>query len=156
MKCPYCHVDDDRVTDSRASKEGYAIRRRRECLSCQRRYTTFERLEQLDIKVVKKDGIRESFDPEKLRTGIGKACWKRPVSDEQIEGIVDNVQSDLYARPEKEIDSTALGEMIMQRLRVVDQVAYIRFASVYREFKDVQDFVDEMKPMLEQARSLEK
>jgi transcriptional repressor NrdR len=151
MKCPYCHVDDDRVVDSRTSKEGYAIRRRRECLNCQRRYTTFERLEQLGIKVVKKDGIRESFDPEKLRSGIGKACWKRPVSDEQIDDLVDNVQSELYSRPEKEIDSDALGELIMQRLRDVDQVAYIRFASVYREFKDVHDFVDEMKPMLEQT-----
>ena len=149
MKCPYCHVDDDKVIDSRTSKEGYAIRRRRECLSCQRRYTTFERLEQLDLKVVKKDGIREPFDPEKLRSGISKACWKRPVSDEQIDDIVDTVQSELYARPEKEIDSDALGELIMQRLHIVDQVAYIRFASVYRQFKDVHDFVDEMKPMLE-------
>lgn len=153
MKCPYCHVDDDRVIDSRTSKEGYAIRRRRECLNCQRRYTTFERLEQLGIKVVKKDGIREPFDPEKLRSGISKACWKRPVSDEQIDDLVDNIQSELYSRPEKEIDSDALGELIMQRLRVVDQVAYIRFASVYREFKDVHDFVDEMKPMLEQSQN---
>ena len=150
MKCPYCHIDRDKVIDSRASKEGYAIRRRRECLNCQRRYTTFERLEQLDIKVVKKDGIREPFDPIKLRAGIGKACWKRPVSDEQIDDLVDSVQSELYARPEKEIDSDALGELIMDRLRSVDQVAYSRFASVYREFKDVHDFVDEMKPMLEQ------
>ena len=149
MKCPYCHVDDDKVIDSRTSKEGYAIRRRRECLSCQRRYTTFERLEQLDLKVVKKDGIREPFDPEKLRSGISKACWKRPVSDEQIDDIVDTVQSELYGRPEKEIDSDALGELIMHRLQVVDQVAYIRFASVYRQFQDVHDFVDEMKPMLE-------
>ncbi len=153
MKCPYCHNDDDRVTDSRTSKEGYAIRRRRQCNVCDRRYTTFERLEQLDIKVVKKDGVREPFDPQKLRAGISKACWKRPVSDEQIDDLVDHIQSDLYSEPEKEIRSDLLGELIMARLRDVDQVTYIRFASVYREFKDVQDFVDEMQPMLDdQAR----
>ena len=152
MICPFCGEDNDKVIDSRASDGGLVIRRRRACLACNRRYTTYERLEEMNIKVVKKGGEREPFSREKIRQGLAKACWKRPVSDEQIDDLVDNVQSELYSRPEKEIDSDALGELIMQRLREVDQVAYIRFASVYREFKDVHDFVDEMKPMLEQTQ----
>ena len=149
MKCPYCHHDDDKVVDSRSSKDGYAIRRRRECLHCQRRYTTFEQLENWGMKVVKKDGIREPFDPGKLRAGISKACWKRPVRDDQIDDLVDDIKSVLYEQYEKEIDSKQLGQQIMQRLRAIDEVAYIRFASVYREFKDVNDFVAEMQPMLD-------
>ena len=148
MKCPYCHEDDDKVIDSRASKEGYAIRRRRECLSCHRRYTTFEQLEDWGMKVVKKDGIREPFNLEKLRDGISKACWKRPVSDEQIDDLLDSIKSTLYARYEKEIDSKELGELIMRRLRGVDEVAYIRFASVYREFDDAQDFVQAISAIM--------
>ena len=152
MKCPYCHHDDDKVIDSRSSKDGYAIRRRRECLRCLRRYTTFEQFEDWGMKVVKKDGIREPFDPDKLRAGISKACWKRPVRDDQIDDVVDDIKSVLYEQYDKEIDSKELGEQIMQRLRTIDEVAYIRFASVYREFKDVNDFVAEMKPMLEGAK----
>ena len=152
MRCPFCRCDDDRVIDSRASEDGFAIRRRRECLSCKRRYTTYERLEDVAIKVVKKDGIREPFDPEKIRQGLARACWKRPVSDDQIESIVSAVESEVYEKNEIEVKSRYLGEMIMERLRRLDQVAYVRFASVYYQFKDVRDFVDELQPMLNDAK----
>jgi transcriptional repressor NrdR len=148
MRCPYCHFDHDRVMDSRASEDGYVIRRRRECLHCKRRYTTYERLEEMGIKVVKKDGIREPFSREKIRAGLAKACWKRPISDERIEGIVAYVESYIYANCESEIETSKVGELVMERLSQVDQVAYVRFASVYRRFKDVRDFVHELKPML--------
>ena len=148
MLCPFCHDDNDRVIDSRSCEDGFATRRRRECLSCRRRYTTYERLEEMEIKVIKKDGVRETFDPMKVRDGISKACWKRPVSSEQIDQVISDIQTQLYAHYEKEIDSKQLGEMIMAQLRELDQVAYVRFASVYREFKDAHDFVEEVKPML--------
>lgn len=148
MRCPYCRVDNDRVIDSRASEDGFAIRRRRECLQCKRRFTTYERLEEVGIKVVKKDGVREPFDREKIRRGLERACWKRPVSDEKINDAVAQVESEVYAAYESEIDSKVLGELVMQRLAELDQVAYVRFASVYRRFKDVRDFVDELQPML--------
>ncbi|WP_254513213.1 transcriptional regulator NrdR [Anatilimnocola floriformis] len=148
MRCPYCRVDNDRVIDSRVSQDGFAIRRRRECLHCKKRFTTYERLEEMGIKVVKKNAIREPFDREKIRAGLAKACWKRPVSDEQIEQIVSQVESDMYATGEGEIDSNLLGEMVMNRLAAVDQVAFVRFASVYRRFQDVRDFVDELQPIL--------
>ena len=151
MRCPFCRADNDKVIDSRSSDEGFSIRRRRECLNCDRRYTTYERLEALDFKVVKKDGVREPFDAEKLRQGVSKACWKRPVSPEQIEGIVSAVQTRLYGNFEKEIESSQLGELIMDELRKVDQVAYIRFASVYRAFTDAKDFVEEVVPMLRET-----
>ncbi len=148
MRCPFCHRDNDKVIDSRASGDGYAIRRRRECLNCQRRYTTYERLEEQTICVVKKDGVREPFDGDKLRTGISKACWKRPVSEDEIDGVIAEIQSEIYSSLEKEVGTERLGDMVMEKLRLVDQVAYVRFASVYREFKDLQDFVEEMEPML--------
>ncbi|MCA9266891.1 MAG: transcriptional repressor NrdR [Planctomycetales bacterium] len=148
MKCPFCRADNDRVVDSRASGDGFAIRRRRECLACKRRYTTYERIEEIEIKVVKKDGVREPFDREKIRRGLAKACWKRPVSDEQIEGVVADVESQIYAGFESEVDSHVVGEIVMDRLGRLDQVAFVRFASVYREFKDVRDFVEELQPML--------
>lgn len=148
MRCPFCRVDNDRVIDSRVSQDGFAIRRRRECSHCKKRFTTYERLEEMGIKVVKKNNIREPFDREKLRAGLSKACWKRPVSDEQIEQIVSLVESDVYATGEGEIDSHLLGEMVMNRLAAVDQVAFVRFASVYRRFQDVRDFVDELQPIL--------
>jgi len=148
MRCPYCRIDHDRVIDSRASEDGFAIRRRRECLQCKRRFTTYERLEDMGIKVVKKDGIREPFDREKIRAGLAKACWKRPISNDQIEAGVSEIESDVYANYESEIDSKALGELVMARLAKMDQVAFVRFASVYRQFKDVRDFVDELQPML--------
>jgi len=152
MRCPYCRADNDHVIDSRSDKGGFAIRRRRECRACGRRYTTYERLDELDLKVVKKDGAREPFDPEKIRSGLTKACWKRPISNEQIEAVVSAVEREVYAQFDGEVDSQALGEIIMENLRQLDQVAYVRFASVYRQFQDVHDFVDELQPMLKEAR----
>jgi transcriptional repressor NrdR len=148
MRCPFCHVDHDRVIDSRASDDGFATRRRRECLSCHRRYTTYERLEETGVKVVKKSGFREPFQREKLRHGLDKACWKRPVGDEQIDAIIAWVESEVYAKFEIEVESQLLGDMLMDQLRTLDEVAFVRFASVYRQFKDVRDFVHELQPML--------
>ena len=152
MRCPFCGVDNDRVTDSRTNQDGYAIRRRRQCLDCKRRFTTHERIEQADVKVVKKDGVRDPFDSDKLRQGLAKACWKRPVSDDQIANIVSEIEREVFTNFDAEVDSSLLGEMIMERLRHIDQVAFVRFASVYREFQDVRDFVDELQPMLKEAR----
>ena len=151
MKCPYCHADNDRVIDSRASDEAFSIRRRRECLSCKRRYTTYERIEELSIKVVKKDGVREPLQREKLRVGIAKACWKRPVSDAQIDAVVSTILDEVTANCDQEVPSQEIGERVMSKLANLDQVAYVRFASVYREFTDVRDFVDELQPMLDAA-----
>ena len=148
MRCPFCRVDNDRVIDSRSCDDGFSIRRRRECLHCERRYTTYERLEEMAIKVVKKDGVREPFSREKIRSGLKKACWKRPISDEQIESAVAAVESIVYASFEGEIESEQVGELVMDQLAKLDQVAFVRFASVYREFKDVRDFVDELRPIL--------
>lgn len=148
MKCPFCHQDNDRVLDSRTSPDGYAIRRRRECLSCKRRFTTYERIEESPLKVIKKDGTRVPFDRAKLKQGLEKACWKRPIGDEQIEAILSALESDIYSQFDSEVPSRYLGEFVMNKLREIDQVAFIRFASVYREFKDVRDFVQEVSPML--------
>ena len=152
MRCPFCQTDNDRVLDSRSSEEGYAIRRRRECMQCKRRYTTYERLEELAIKVIKKGGIREPFSREKIRLGLARACWKRPLSDDQIDTVVAEIESDVYANFETEIGTQQLGEMVMEYLGRLDQVAYVRFASVYREFKDVHDFVEELEPILKNRR----
>lgn len=151
MRCPFCRVDNDRVIDSRASQDGFAIRRRRECLACKRRYTTYEKLEEPALKVVKKDGLRMPFERDKIKRGLEKACYKRPVSDEQIEALVSAIENDVLAEADSEVETRRLGELVMQRLRDLDQVAYVRFASVYREFKDVQDFVDELGPILAEA-----
>lgn len=148
MRCPFCNRDNDRVIDSRSSEEGFVIRRRRECMSCKRRFTTYERLEGVVVKVIKKDGVREPFQVDKIRQGLSKACWKRPVSDSAIEAAIAAVESAVYADYESEIDSRELGELVMQQLAKLDPVAYVRFASVYREFKDVRDFVAELRPML--------
>jgi transcriptional repressor NrdR len=147
MRCPFCRYDNDRVIDSRGTEE-FAIRRRRECLHCKRRFTTYERVEEIVVKVVKKNGVREPFNREKLRAGFTKACWKRPISDEQIDAAVSRVEGEIYANYEHEIDSKTLGALAMKQLAGLDQVAFVRFASVYREFKDVRDFVDELQPML--------
>jgi len=152
MKCPFCNLDNDRVLDSRASTDGFAIRRRRECLSCERRYTTYERIEEMAVKIIKKDGTREPFDRKKIRHGLALACWKRPISDVQIEGIVTAVETEIYAKFHQEIESQSLGELVMKHLRQLDQVAYVRFASVYRDFKDVDDFVDELQPILRERQ----
>jgi transcriptional repressor NrdR len=139
------------VIDSRASQDAYAIRRRRECLSCGRRYTTYERLEEPVLKVVKKDGSREPFDRQKIKAGLEKACWKRPISAEQIEELLTAVERAVYSEFDSEVDSRHVGELVMRHLRKLDQVAFVRFASVYREFKDVRDFVEELEPMLEES-----
>lgn len=150
MKCPFCRKDNDRVIDSRSSQDRFAIRRRRECLACHQRYTTYERMEETTVKVVKKDGVREPFNRTKIKQGLEKACWKRPVSDDQIEAIIASVENELEVRFEPEVESWFVGELVMQYLREIDEVAYVRFASVYRQFKDVQDFVDELRPMLDE------
>ena len=148
MKCPYCHIENDRVIDSRASEDGCAIRRRRQCNGCRRRYTTYERVEPTSMKVVKKDGIRVPFDRNRLKQGLEKACWKRPISDAKLEAIVLEVENQVEMRFDTEVESRYLGEQVMRQLRELDQVAYVRFASVYRQFQDVHDFVEELRPML--------
>jgi transcriptional repressor NrdR len=152
MKCPFCQADNDRVVDSRASEDGVAIRRRRECLGCKRRYTTYERIEGTTVKIVKKDGAREPFDHAKIKRGLEKACWKRPISNAQLEAVIATVEEDIEAAFDSEVESRRLGELVMQKLRDLDQVAYVRFASVYRQFEDVHDFVTELKPMLDESR----
>ncbi len=147
MMCPFCRHDETKVIDSRGSQE-FVIRRRRECLKCERRFTTYEKIEESPLKVVKKDGSRVPFDRMKIRDGVEKACWKRPVSEEVIERIVSDIEIDLYENFEREVPSRYIGEKVMEALRNVDQVAFVRFASVYRDFKDVTDFVEELEPML--------
>jgi transcriptional repressor NrdR len=139
------------VIDSRAGEDGGSIRRRRECLACRRRFTTYERIERQLLTVVKKGGIRDPFDRDKIKRGLAKACWKRPVTEDDIEQAVAAVEAELYGTYESEVPSQVIGERIMELLKGLDQVAYVRFASVYREFKDVRDFVDELEPILAQS-----
>ncbi len=148
MKCPFCAEIDNKVIDSRLSKDGNVIRRRRECLVCTRRFTTYEHIEEIPIMIIKKDGRREVFSREKLRSGLQKACQKRSISMNVIEDFVDELERDLRETGEKEIPSHILGERVMAKLHEIDDVAYVRFASVYREFKDVNDFVSELKSLL--------
>jgi transcriptional repressor NrdR len=148
MKCPFCRTDNDRVIDSRAGDDGASIRRRRECVGCRRRFTTYERVERQLLSVVKKGGDREPFDRDKIKRGLAKACWKRPVTEDDIEGVVSALEAELYGSYEMEVPSGVLGERLMELLKALDTVAYVRFASVYREFKDVRDFVDELEPIL--------
>ena len=152
MKCPFCADMENKVIDSRLSKEGYAIRRRRECLACSRRFTTYERIEEIPLMIIKKDGRREEFNRDKIRTGITKACEKRNVSMNSIEDFLDALDQELRETGKKEISSSVVGERVMNRLHDLDEIAYVRFASVYREFKDVNDFVQELKLMLENNR----
>jgi transcriptional repressor NrdR len=149
MRCPYCHGPENKVLDSRESHEGAVTRRRRECLGCKRRYTTYERVEELMPLVVKKDGRREPFDREKILLGLKKACEKRPVSMDQLEDLVGAVEGRLQEVGEKEIPSSAVGEDVMRRLRELDEVAYVRFASVYRSFRDIAEFMTELKDLLD-------
>jgi transcriptional repressor NrdR len=144
MKCPYCHAPDSRVTDSREVSGGSAIRRRRECAACGRRFTTFERVELAGLVVVKKDGRRQDFDPGKLRQKLRVALTKRPVGEDEIDKLVQRVEADLLALGQSEVPSSAIGESVLQQLKTVDHVAYIRFASVYREFADLQDLKREV------------
>ena len=148
MKCPFCGHHEDKVVDSRASSDGVAIRRRRECLSCGKRFTTYEHVEEQPLMIVKKDGRREPFDRHKLLAGLVKACEKRPVSMDDLEQLVDELERELSQQFEREVPSREIGERVMKKLHAIDPVAYVRFASVYREFKDVEQFMRELKELL--------
>ncbi len=148
MRCPFCEEPDTKVIDSRPTEEGHAIRRRRECVRCGKRFTTYEKVEEILFMVVKRDGRRESFDRNKILNGIIRACEKRPVSLEQMETVVSDIERTLNNMMEKEISSEAIGEVVMDRLKDLDEVAYVRFASVYRQFKDVGTFVAEIEKFL--------
>ena len=153
MKCHFCRQGDFAVVDSRNHQGGFPIRRRRVCNKCKRRVWTIENIEEIPLKVVKKDESRELFDPNKIRVGLEKACYKRPIGTEQIEEIVRQVESDIYSSYFGEVPATVLGDLVMKYLKKLDQVAYVRFASVYREFKDVSDFVEEVQPMLSRGKN---
>ena len=148
MKCPYCGEENTKVIDSRPAEENNAIRRRRQCLKCKKRFTTYEKVENIPLIVIKKDDIREPYDRGKIEAGIVRSCHKRPVSYEQIVSAVDDVENKIFNMEKKEISSRVIGEIVMERLKELDQVAYVRFASVYREFKDVNTFMDELKKLL--------
>lgn len=150
MKCPFCTHSESKVIDSRESKNGIRIRRRRECLSCERRFTTYERIEEIPYMVVKKDGRRQPFDNQKLLRGMLKACEKRPVPVAKLEEIVEEIESALQERQEKEINVSEIGQLVMKKLKNLDKVAYVRFASVYREFKDVLEFKKELEKLLKE------
>ncbi|MBI4834464.1 MAG: transcriptional repressor NrdR [Planctomycetes bacterium] len=148
MKCPFCKKDSDKVIDSRLAEEGFAIRRRRECTRCHRRYTSYERREGSSLRVVKKDGSREVYLRDKIVNGINKACEKRPVSPQKIDGVIADLEREIHDKFEREVPSKKIGEIIMRELKKLDKVAYVRFASVYRDFKDIDEFIRELKPML--------
>jgi transcriptional repressor NrdR len=148
VKCPFCAAVDDRVVDSRESREGEVIRRRRECTGCGRRFTSYETIEEIPYMVVKNDGRRERFDRNKLRTGLAKACEKRPVPPTELDRIVDEVESLLHDSEEREIATSRIGAIAMERIRELDKVAYVRFASVYRKFEDVDEFLNELKTLI--------
>ena len=148
MKCPFCGYTESKVIDSRPAEEGATIRRRRECLACQKRFTTYEIIERLPLVVVKRDGSRQTFDRVKLINGMVRACEKRPVSLNQLEQIADGIEQDLQSGLEREISTVIIGEMVMSRLKNVDEVAYVRFASVYRSFKDINTFMEELAKLL--------
>jgi transcriptional repressor NrdR len=145
MKCPFCNYSEDKVVDSRPTEEGAAIRRRRECLKCGGRFTTYEKIESLPLLVIKKDGTRETFDKNKIINGLLKSCEKRPVSLEKVEQIANEIEIQLYNSMKKEISTVEIGEAIMSRLKEIDEVAYVRFASVYKQFKDIDTFMQELK-----------
>jgi len=148
MKCPFCNHLEDKVVDSRESKEGDAIRRRRECLACERRFTTYERIDEVPYMAVKKDGRREKFDRQKVLAGLLKACEKRPVSMGKLADLVNQVESRVSDSPDREISTTEIGEFLMESLRELDKIAYVRFASVYRDFQDEQAFFNELKNLM--------
>ena len=148
MKCPFCGHLGDKVVDSRESKEGEVIRRRRECLDCARRFTSYERIDEIAYMVIKKDGTRERFERQKLIAGLLKACEKRPVSASAVEGVADRVEATLQDRPEREMSTEEVGALVMDELKRLDKVAYVRFASVYRQFRDISEFMTELKDLL--------
>ncbi|MCK5243408.1 transcriptional repressor NrdR [bacterium] len=156
MKCPFCSFQEDKVVDSRTSKNGLAVRRRRECLQCGKRFTTYEQVEDILPMLVKKDNRREPFDRFKIVSGMRKACEKRPVSTEQLEQAVDEIEKIIQNRMEKEIPASEVGDLVMRKLAELDDVAYVRFASVYRQFKDINAFMEEVKTLLASQTSLDK
>ena len=148
MKCPFCNTPDTKVIDSRPSEDNSSIRRRRQCIKCNKRFTTYEKLETMPLMVIKKDNSREAYDRSKIEAGIIRSCHKRPVSSIQIEELLNDIESHIFAMEEREIPTSVIGEMVMERLKNLDEVAYVRFASVYREFKDVDSFMDEIGRLL--------
>ena len=148
MKCPFCGFEDSKVIDSRPTDEGTIIRRRRECIECGKRFTTYEKVENIPLRVVKKDGSREMYDAEKLLNGLVKACEKRPVTFDQLKAISDKIENDAYSTLDKEISTVEIGEKVMDALKEIDDVAYVRFASVYRQFKDINTFVKELNSLI--------
>ncbi len=154
MKCPYCGYAESKVIDSRPAEEGSTIRRRRECLACNKRFTTYEIIERMPLVVVKRDGSRQSFDKVKIMNGLVRACEKRPVALEQLEEIAKEIETELQSALEREISTTEIGEMVMLRLKDIDEVAYVRFASVYRQFKDINTFMDELTKLLGDRNAL--
>ena len=151
MKCPFCSSSESKVVDSRSSQDSRAIRRRRECLSCYERFTTYERIEEFQPMVVKKDGRRESFDRKKIVEGIIKACEKRPVSMDEVDAFVSDLEKEIQDRGEREVESRLIGERVMSKLRAWDDVAYVRFASVYKQFKDLNEFMDQLQELLSES-----
>lgn len=150
MKCPYCSADDDRVLDSRATDAGKAIRRRRECLACKKRFTTYEHVEaNVRLAVIKKDGTRVPYDRDKMLKGLQMACYKRPVTAEAMQKLIDEVEEDLFRRFDRELESVEIGKLIAERLKALDQVAYVRFASVYKHFRDLDDLLEEVRDVLQ-------
>jgi transcriptional repressor NrdR len=148
MTCPFCGHKEDKVIDSRESKEGDSIRRRRQCLACERRFTTYERCDEVPYMVIKKDGRREKFDRQKVLNGLLRAAEKRPISMGKLAELVDGIESALLENPEREISTTAIGEQLMEKLKTIDKIAYVRFASVYRDFQDVEEFLNELKTVV--------
>jgi transcriptional repressor NrdR len=153
MKCPYCGYKEDKVVDSRSTAEESAVRRRRECLKCGKRFTTYEYVEEVSLMVIKKDGRRESFDRKKILAGIMKACEKRPIGMEKMEEVIIQIERAIQKKSDREVSSTRIGELVIEKLKTLDDVAYVRFASVYRQFKDVGQFMQELKEMLDKEKS---
>jgi len=158
MKCPACKNDNDSVINSRTSTDGFSVKRRRVCLNpeCRRRFTTYERIEESPLKVIKKDGSRINFDRNKILSGLHKACEKRAVSTETLENIVSEIEGIIYDKFEREVETNFIGELVIQNLKILDKVAYVRFASVYREFKDVNEFINELKPLMTSTKKPKK
>ena len=156
MKCPYCSYEESKVIDSRPTDEGERIRRRRECLKCGKRFTTYERIDTIPMTVIKSNGTRETFDKNKLISGIMKSCNKRPITANQIKEIADDVENAVMSSMDKEIESKSIGNMVMDRLKDIDEVAYVRFASVYRQFKDINTFMDELNKIMDEKKNEKK
>jgi len=148
MKCPFCNTPDTKVIDSRPADDNASIRRRRQCIKCNKRFTTYEKLETMPLMVIKKDNTREPYDRSKIEAGIIRSCHKRPVSSQQVENIVNDIENKVFSLEEREIPTSVIGEMVMDKLKTLDEVAYVRFASVYREFKDVNTFMSVIENML--------